>query len=71
MTGVTPMSGRDGEGAAAPGERLRLPAPDDRVAAEALALEIRRLARRHGIEVKSVRVEAGELDADPAEPAAG
>jgi hypothetical protein len=53
------------------GERIRLPAPDDRVAAEALALEIRRLACRHGIDVKSVRVEAGGLDVDPAAPAAG
>lgn len=69
--GATPMSERDGEDASASGERLRLPAPDDRVAAEALALEIRRLARQHGIEVKSVRVEAGGLDADPAEPGAG
>ena len=65
------MRAEDGGDAAPAEERLRLPAPDDRVAAEALALEIRRLARQHGIEVKSVRVEAGELDADTAEPAAG
>lgn len=71
MTGARPMSGEAGDDAAPAGERLRLPAPDDRVAAEALALEIRRLARRHGIEVKSVRVEAGGLGADPTEPAGG
>jgi type IV pilus biogenesis protein CpaD/CtpE len=65
------MNGRESDGAASAGEKLFLPAPDDRVAAEALALEIRRLARQHGIEVKSVRVEAGELDVDPAEPAVG
>ncbi len=65
------MNGRESDGAASVGEKLFLPAPDDRVAAEALALEIRRLARQHGIEVKSVRVEAGELDVDPAEPAVG
>jgi type IV pilus biogenesis protein CpaD/CtpE len=65
------MRAEDGGDAAPAEERLCLPAPDDRVAAEALALEIRRLARQHGIEVKSVRVEAGELDADPPEPAAG
>jgi hypothetical protein len=53
------------------GERIRLPAPDDRVAAEALALEIRRLARQHGVEVKSVRVEPGGLDEAPAAPPAG
>ena len=53
----------------AAGERIRLPAPDDRVAAEALALEIRRLARRHGVDVKSVRVEAGGLDAEPPDSA--
>ncbi len=51
-------------------ERIRLPAPDDRVAAEALALEIRRLARQHGVDVKSVRVEAGGLEAEPPDPAA-
>ncbi|HTK89840.1 MAG TPA: hypothetical protein VL948_06320 [Verrucomicrobiae bacterium] len=62
------MSGS--QGAAGPAdERLRLPAPDDRVAAEALVLEIRRLARRHGLVVKSVRVEAGGLDAEPPDPA--
>jgi len=65
------MRAADSDDPAPAGERLRLPAPDDRVAAEALALEIRRLARQHGIEVKSVRVEAGGLDADPAERAAG
>jgi len=65
------MRAEDGGDATPAGEGLRLPAPDDRVAAEALALEIRRLAHRHGIEVKSVRVERGELDADPTEPAAG
>ena len=65
------MNGRESDGAASVGEKLFLAAPDDRVAAEALALEIRRLARQHGIEVKSVRVEAGELDVDPAEPAVG
>ena len=65
------MRAEDGDDSAPAGERLRLPAPDDRVAAEALVLEIRRLARRHGIEVKSVRVEAGDLDADPTEPAPG
>jgi hypothetical protein len=65
------MNGRESDGAASVGEKLFLPAPDDRVAAEALALEIRRLARRHGIEVKSVRVEAGGVGADPAESPAG
>jgi type IV pilus biogenesis protein CpaD/CtpE len=65
------MSGAPGDDAAPAAGRLRLPAPDDRVAAEALALEIRRLACRHGIDVKSVRVEAGGLDVDPAAPAAG
>jgi len=64
------MRAADNDDPAPAGERLRLPAPDDRVAAEALALEIRRLAHRHGIEVKSVRVEAGGLDADPVGPAA-
>jgi type IV pilus biogenesis protein CpaD/CtpE len=67
--GATPVRDGDGAGVTASGPRLRLPAPDDRVAAEALALEIRRLARQHGIEVTSVRVEAGGLDADPAGPA--
>jgi type IV pilus biogenesis protein CpaD/CtpE len=65
------MRAEDGGDAAPAEERLRLPAPDDRVAAEALALEIRRLARRHGIDVKSVRVEAGGVGADPAESPAG
>jgi hypothetical protein len=50
------MSGSQGTAGPAD-ERLRLPAPDDRVAAEALVLEIRRLARRHGLVVKSVRVQ--------------
>ena len=62
------MSGSH-EAAGPADERIRLPAPDDRVAAEALALEIRRLARKHGLVVKSVRVEAGGLDADPPDPA--
>ena len=43
----------------------------DRVAAEALALELRRLARQHGLDIRSVRVDRG-APADPppeAEPA--
>jgi hypothetical protein len=48
-------------------ERISLEAPADRVAAEALALEIRHLVRRLGVGVRSVRVEPGGLDAAPPE----
>jgi hypothetical protein len=39
----------------------------DRVAAEALALELRRLARRHGLEVQDLRVTPGERTAPDSE----
>jgi hypothetical protein len=44
--------------------RLEIHADVDRRAAEALALEIRRLARRHGVALKTVRVETASEDAD-------
>ena len=56
------MSGED----AAP-DAVQVTASGDRVAAEALALEIRRLARRHGLEVKDVRVRSAEAPAGDAE----
>jgi hypothetical protein len=39
----------------------------DRVAAEALALEIRRLAQQHGLEVQGLRVMPGEPAAPDSE----
>ena len=41
----------------------------DRVAAEALALEIRRLAQRHGLEVSDLRVRRADPDAADADSA--
>lgn len=58
------MSGEE----AAP-DALQVTASGDRVAAEALALEIRRLARRHGLEVKDVRVRSAETPAGDEDPA--
>ena len=39
------------------GERIALSGNLDRQSAEALRLELQRLARRHGITIKSTRVE--------------
>ena len=50
-------------------DAVQVTASGDRVAAEALALEIRRLARRHGLEVKEVRVRSAEAPAGDADPA--
>jgi hypothetical protein len=40
------------------GGRIELKGTLDRQSAEALQLELRRLARRHGITIKSARVES-------------
>ena len=54
------------EGADSPApESIRRTGSPDRVAAEALALEIRRLARRHGLEVSDLRVQRADPDAPP------
>lgn len=42
--------------------RLEITGSLDRHAAEALQLEVRRLARRYGVEVRSVRIEREEID---------
>lgn len=47
--------------------RLEIHADLDRRGAEALALEIRRLARRHGVALKTVRVEMASDEAEPAD----
>jgi hypothetical protein len=52
-------------------DALSVSVAGDRVAAEALALEFRRLARRYGLEVERVRIEPGHSDAPPPEPAPG
>jgi hypothetical protein len=44
-------------------DALSVSVAGDRVAAEALALEFRRLARRLGVEIQSMRVEPGALPA--------
>jgi hypothetical protein len=49
-------------------DALSVSVAGDRVAAEALALEFRRLARRYGLEVERVRVERG-ASAEPPPPA--
>jgi hypothetical protein len=46
-----------------PPESIHLTDIPDRVAAEALALEVRRLARRHGLEVSDLRVRRADPDA--------
>lgn len=38
-------------------QRIEVTAELDRHAAEALTLEVRRLARRHGVDIKEVRIE--------------
>ena len=42
------------------GERIALSGNLDRQSAEALQLELRRLARRHGIAIKSARIERAD-----------
>jgi type IV pilus biogenesis protein CpaD/CtpE len=54
---------------AGPADAVRVSAGGDRVAAEALALEIRRLARQHGLDVAAVRVEAVEATPPPPDSA--
>jgi hypothetical protein len=46
-------------------EPIHLTGIPDRVAAEALALEIRRLARAHGLEVGEIRITRGAADPAP------
>jgi hypothetical protein len=45
---------------ASPGRRLAIRAAGDRADLEALQLEIRRLARAHGVEIAEVRIERVE-----------
>ena len=44
------------KGSAAPGHRIEISGDLDRQAVEALHLELRRLARRYGIEIAEVRI---------------